>query len=322
MTSVLKALGDCFGSDLKTDFPLRNLTTMKIGGPARYFVSVGNKNSLIKAIDLAKKFKLKWYFISSDGSNLVPSDHGFGGLVIKNEIKSFKVKNGRVVIGSGNDLLKSISKLNKLGLAGMEKMAGIPGTVGGAIYGCAGAYGQDIKNCLIGVEIYDGTKSRWLSKPQCRFGYRESIFKKRKNLIIIGAEFDFKKDNPRKLLNISRRIIKLREEKYRPGLLCPGSFFKNIVVKDIKPRKLREKFLSKIDKSKIIHGKIPAGYLLEMVGAKNVISGGISVAKHHGNLIFNTGDGKAEDIEKIAKILKTRTKRRFGLELEEEIQYL
>lgn len=308
---------------MKHDYPLKNLTTMKVGGPAKYFLNVKSERNLIKTIEWANKKKIRWYIVG-DGSNLIPADNGFDGLIIKNEIKEFKKNGNKVLAGAGNNLLKIIKKLNWLGLEGMEKMAGIPGTVGGAIYGCAGAYGQEIKDCLVKVKvlILPLGSIRWLSKKQCRFGYRESIFKNKKNWIILGAEFKFKKRNQKELSKISKEIIKLREQKYQPGLLCPGSFFKNIVVKEIKPKLLRENFLSKIPPDKIIHGKVPAGYILEEAGARGMKIGDIKVAGHHGNLIYNLGRGKSSDIVKLAKILKEKVMEKFGINLNEEIQYI
>lgn len=315
-----------------TNYPLKKLTTMKIGGPAKYFFIAKKENDLISAINWAKDSKIKWYIIG-DGSNLVPSDSGFNGLVIKNEIKNFEKNGNRFFVGAGNNLLTFIYKLNQFGWAGMEKMAGIPGTIGGAIYGSAGAYSQEIKDCLTKVKIYNGKETQWLSKKQCRFGYRESIFKNpegkppasygagKKDWIILGAEFKFKKGDPKELQKTSKEIIKMREKKYWPGLLCPGSFFKNIVINNVRPA-LRQKFLSKIDKSKVNHGKVPTGYLLEEVGAKGMKVGRIKVAKHHGNLIFNPGKGKSSEIIKLAKILKQKVKNKFGINLDEEIQYI
>lgn len=317
------------------DHRLKDLTTMKIGGPARYFVRAETEDGLMQAVRLAQAKKLKW-FVVGDGSNLVPSDEGFDGLIIKNEIGSFRASGQRVFVGAGNNLLAFIRRLNRLGLAGMEKMAGIPGTVGGAIYGCAGAYGQEIKDCLVRVKVfYPSTLRRgsgqvrlragavrWLTKAQCRFSYRESVFKKQKHWVILGAEFHFQKEGLSLLVRTSRDIIKLREQKYWPGLLCPGSFFKNIVVNDIQPAALRKKFLSTIDPSKIMYGKVPTGYLLEVVGAKGMKRGGIRVAEHHANLIFNSGRGKTADIHALAQALKEKVKKRFGITLEEEVRYI
>lgn len=307
--------------NFKLNYPLKNLTAMRVGGPAKFFFMARNEENLIRAIKWAEKNKASWQVVG-EGSNLIPSDQGFNGLIIKNQIENFKKTGNKIYVGAGNGLLKFIRKINKLGLAGMEKMAGIPGTVGGAIYGCVGAYGQEIKNCLVRVRIYNGKITKWVPKNQSRFSYRESIFKIEKNWVILGAEFKLKEGNSAELINKSKEIIKLREEKYRPGLWCPGSFFKNIVVKDIKPAALRKTFLAKFAEDKIRYGKVTAGYILELIGAKGMEYGGIKVAKHHGNLIYNSGKGKAAEVKKLAKILKIKVKRKFGLELEEEVQYL
>ncbi|MBI2263146.1 UDP-N-acetylmuramate dehydrogenase [Candidatus Berkelbacteria bacterium] len=300
---------------LKKNISLSNLTTLKIGGRAKYFLEVKKEKELL---DLSPPF-----YVIGLGSNLVVSDKGYNGLVVKSAIEGFEQKGNLVTVGGGNKLLQFIFNLNKLGLSGLEKMAGIPGAVAGAIFGNAGAYGQEIKDHLIKVKIYDASQNKfyWLSKKECQFGYRDSIFKKHKNWIITGAQFRLKKSNPKTLAKISRDIIKLREQKYHPGLLCPGSFFKNIVLADLKPQ-TREALLSKIDPKKVMFGKVPAGYLLEQVGAKGMQEGGIKVASYHGNLFYNTGKGKASGIQKLAVSLKNKVKKEFGIELEEEIQYL
>ena len=294
---------------------------MKIGGAAKYFFVARNEKKLIEAIQWAEQNKIIWYVVG-EGSNLIPSDKGFNGLIIKNQIEYFKKVGNKIYVGAGNNLLKFIFRVNRFGLSGMEKMAGIPGTVGGAIYGCAGAYGQEINNFLISVKIYNGKIIKQISKKQCCFNYRESIFKTKKEWIILGAEFKLKSGNFKKLIDESKKIIKIRENKYWPGLLCPGSFFKNIVIKDIKSITLQKKLLKKVGKDKIKFGKIPVGIILEAVGAKGMKRGGIRVANHHANLIYNSGKGKTSEILKLSKILKAKIKKKFGFDLEEEIQYL
>lgn len=294
---------------------------MKVGGPAKYFFIARSEKNLIKTIKWAGENKVRWY-IMGEGSNLIPSDEGFDGLVIKNKIESFKKTGNKIYAGAGNDLCEFIFKVNELGLAGIEKMAGIPGTVGGAIYGCAGAYGQEIKDCLTGARIYDGKAVKWISKNQCRFNYRESIFKIKKNWIILEAEFKFKSGDQKNLTGKSKEIIRTRAGKYQPDILCPGSFFKNILVKNIRPLALRQKVIEKIGKDKIMFGKIPAGYVLDAIGAKGMKCRGVAVAKHHGNLIYNSGKGKTSEVLKLSKMLKSKVKKKFGLKLEEEIQYL
>jgi len=306
---------------LKINYSFKKITTMKIGGPAKYFLVVKKETELAEAILLARQLKLKWLVIGA-GSNLVPQDRGFSGLIIKNQIENFQVIGHQIFIGAGNNLLNSILKLDQLGWAGLEKMAGIPGTIGGAIYGSAGAYGQEIKDCLLRVRIFDGQVFRWLSKRSCQFHYRTSLFKIRKNLIIVGAEFLGQEKPAQQLLKTSRDIIKLREKKYQPGLLCPGSFFKNIVIRDIKLAQVKQKLLSKIDCQKIMFGKIPVGYLLETVGARGLRQGNIIVAQNHGNLLYHRGRGQTKDVLKLANLLKVRVKKHFGIVIEEEVQYL
>ena len=105
-------------------------------------------------------------------------------------------------------------------------------------------------------------------------------------------------------------------KKYKPGLKCPGSFFKNVLVRDASQRTLKL-----IDKIKIIKSKIPTGYLLEEVGAKGMRRGGIKIADFHGNLFINEGAGTARDVKELAKELKKRVRDHFGIELEEEVMY-
>lgn len=316
------------------NFLLKKITSTGVGGPAKFFVKVKNEKELIEAIEWAKAQKLKWLVVG-DGTNLIPSDRGFEGLIIQNKIEDFKINGRLIYIGAGNNLFSTIKRLNLLSLGGLDKMAGIPGTVGGAIYGCAGAYGQEIKDCLVRIRIIPAvgknvwksnfqtsTRGEWLANEQCWFGYRDSIFKKHPEWIIVGAEFKLVKGDPETLKKVSAEIVKIRSHKYPPGLKCPGSFFKNIVIACVRPPMLRKKFLAKIDQSKINHGKIPAAHLLELIGAKGMKRGGIAVADHHANLIYNIGNGESRDIQALAALLKKRVKKRFGIELEEEIRYL
>lgn len=303
--------------------PLRAFTTMRVGGSARYFIRTATERSLIKAVREAERIGLPWVVIG-EGSNIIPSDQTLDALVIKNGINRVRRTGARVTAGSGTNLLAFIGILNRAGSAGFEKMAGIPGTIGGALYGCAGAYGQEIKDRLRRVKILDAEALgvRWISKEECRFGYRESIFKKKKRWVILEAEFEISEEQPKVLQKISRDIIRLRKQKYRPGLRCPGSFFKNILLSDIRPANKRRKFLKRIPPEIIQYGKVPAGYLLERVGAKGMREGGIAVAEHHGNLVYNQSRGTAQDIKKLAEILKMKVEKAFDIRLEEEVQYL
>src|SRR3989344_3364957 len=297
---------------IKKNFLLKKFTTLAIGGPAKYFVVVKTEAELLAAILAAQSARLPWTVVG-EGSNLVVNDKGYRGMLIQCQISKVKFQNGTVTVGAGRNLLKLIWELDKLGLAGMERMAGIPGTVGGAIYGCAGAYGQEIKDHLASVRFFDGRRFRTFKNKQISFGYRTSVFKKHKDWIITEVTFKFTKASSRALLKISSDTIKLREKKYRPGLKCPGSFFKNLIAAEIRvPSSL---------KNQIVYGKLPAGVLFEKVGAKGMRQGRIRVADHNANLIYNPDGGKASDVKKLAGKLKALVKKQFGIIIDEEVQY-
>jgi UDP-N-acetylmuramate dehydrogenase len=307
---------------IKNNVSLASLSTFRIGGKAEYFCAVKNFDELIKAIKWAREKKIPWQ-VFAGGSNIVFPDGKLKGLLI--QIKNGLIREDRgnkrlITVDAGVLLADVIKKSISLGWRGLETLSGIPGTVGGAIVGNAGAYGHSISEVVQKVEILDEKlKPRWFTKAQCKFAYRESIFKHRL-YIVLRAVMKFEKGNKKALQKISRDIIKIRLKRYKPELKCPGSFFKNVVISRIK-RNTRANLTNKIDKKKIIDGKIPAGYLLEQVGAKGMRIGGIEIAKFHGNLFINRGDATARDVKRLAKLLKGRVYRKFGIKLEEEIRY-
>ncbi|MBI4033966.1 MAG: UDP-N-acetylmuramate dehydrogenase [Candidatus Brennerbacteria bacterium] len=299
---------------LTKNVPLAPLSTFRIGGRVEYFCEVEEPEELFEALVFAKEKKIP-YRILAGGSNVVFPDGKLKGLLVKISDGGIIKEKNRLTAGAAVPLSEVVKTSINAGLKGLETLSGIPGTLGGAVVGNAGAYGHSISEVVVKVQIWDGKKFRWLKNGDCKFGYRESIFKK-KPYIVVCSILKFRKGNPKLLKKISKDIIKLRLKKYKPGLKCPGSFFKNVLVKDVS-----KKALSKVDNSKIIDGKIPTGYLLEMVGAKGMRSGGIKIADFHGNLFINNGNGKASDVKKLARILKARVRRKFGIELEEEIRY-
>jgi UDP-N-acetylmuramate dehydrogenase len=300
---------------IKKDFPLKRLSTFKIGGEAKYFCEVRNDEELLGAITAAKKLRVP-YKIIAGGSNVVFPDLRLNCLLIKIRSGQLRVLGNEIIADAGVLLSRVIAAANNNGLAGSETLAGIPGTLGGAIVGNAGAYGHSISEVVEKVEIFNGVKRRWFTNSECNFAYRESVFKE-KPYIVLRALLKFKKGDHSKLKKISQNIIQVRLKKYKPGIRCPGSFFKNVLVSNVSRQSL---WL--IDRNKIIDGKIPTGYLLEEVGAKEMRYGGIMIANFHGNLFINSGGAKAKDVKNLARILKNRVKKKFGILLEEEVRYL
>jgi UDP-N-acetylmuramate dehydrogenase len=294
-----------------------DLTTLKIGGPVREFVSAETEEQLINSIQLSAA-KDQPYLVIGGGSNLLVSDDGFDGTVIKNEIKGTEKDGDNLIVKSGTVLQDLVDFANKEGLSGLENLAGIPGTVGGAIYGNAGAYGQTISDHLTSVKVFDPNNEtmKQFNNEECQFNYRYSIFKKNK-AIILEATFTLSPADPETLKKTSEETIKKREVKYPPEIKCPGSFFKNIPANT-----LPTEILNKLPKEFILYGKVSAGALLEGVGAKGTKQGSILIALYHANLFINEGNGTAKDFYNLAKIYCQKVFEKYGIKLEPEVQLI
>lgn len=302
---------------MQTNVDLSHFTTFGVGGTARYYVLAATPGELIQALELA--CENGWpYVVLAGGSNMLFPDAGYKGLVIHylNTGAELAIGGTKIKVGASLPLASLVDGAIKVGLAGLEALSGIPGTVGGAIVGNAGAYGQSISDHLTRVEVFDMVSGvRHLSKGECEFAYRNSIFKKDRNLFVLRAEFGLGRGDGGALHQKSEEIIATREKKYPPTLKCPGSFFKNVLVKDVSSESLKL-----IDQSKIIDDKIPTGYLLEEVGAKDMRQGGAYVADYHSNLIINDGTASYKDVMTLSTELKKLVKDKFNITLEEEVR--
>ncbi len=292
---------------------LQKISTFCIGGHAEYFFESGSERELLKAIKVAEEKKIPWR-VMGEGSNILFPDAMTKGLLIRVKGGKIERKGNLVAVSAGIPLKKLIDFSIQKGLGGLESLSGIPGTVGGAITGNAGAYGHSISECVKRVEVWERGAARWIPAQECSFSYRESGFKYRPCLIL-KIELKLAPAKKSELLLKSKRIVAERTRKYPKGLKCPGSFFKNPLVAGMPRSALR-----KIDMRNVIDGKVPAGYLLEAVGAKAMRVGAIQVADYHGNLFINTGKGTEAQVKKLTNILKERVQRTFGITLHEEVR--
>lgn len=307
------------------NYPLSQVTTLKIGGPAKLFVAVETSQDLVEAIQYAKQNNLD-YLVIGGGSNLLVNDAGIDSLVIKNEITGIKQAGEIVRVKSGTILQDLVDYSIAHGLSGLQKLTGIPGTVGGAVYGNAGAYGQTISDNILSVvvlsnsELVEGESKDLsqlrvtLSKKECSFGYRDSGFKKNHDTIL-EVWFQFEPADPQTLAKEAKDVLSKRLVKYPKGIKCPGSFFKNIVAET-----LPKNILAKIPPTKITYGKISAGYLLEAVGALGQSLDGIEIASYHANLFINKDKGSAQAFYDLAKKYAQKVEQKFGITLEPEVQ--
>jgi len=303
--------------EIKKNVNLKNYSTFKIGGKAKYFVIAKNEDEIKKAILWAKKKKIP-FFILGGGSNVLFSDEGFRGLVIKLRNTRYEIRNTKLIAEAGVPLQKLVLETAKKGLSGLENLAGIPGTLGGAIWGNAGAFGREIGDVVEEVKVLDvrGLKLeiKKLKKDDCKFGYRDSIFKKRKNWVILEATLKLKKGEKKEIEERIKEILKLRKEKQPLEFPCAGSVFKNVLIETV-PRKIQEKF-----KEKIKNGFLPAGVLIEAAELKGYQIGGAKISEKHANFIVNIGNAKANDVMQLIEKIKKEVKKKFRVQLEEEIK--
>jgi len=314
---------------LRKNVLMKRYASFKIGGKAKYFFVARRKENLINAILVARKYNLP-FFILGEGTNLLVSDRGFKGLIIKVENKKYKIPRTRTssVRGKQNNLLYAeagvpmrvlVRETTERGLGGLEWAAGIPGTIGGAIRGNAGAFGAETGDNILWVETLDKKGNiKKISRKKSNFSYRSSIFKKR-NLIIISALIKLKKKNKKTIKKTVKDCIKYRRERLPLNYPSAGSVFKNYDIKKISRR--LKKFFSRIIK-KDPFPIIPAAYLISEAGLKGFKIGRAQISKKHPNFIINLGGAKAKDVIKLINLAKKRVRNKFGIILEEEIQYL
>jgi len=212
------------------------------------------------------------------------------------------------------------------GLTSMEWASGIPGTVGGAVRGNAGAYGGDTSSNITEVEAYNVEKDEIIKmkNAECKFGYRESILKKNKNLIVLGAVFKLRKGNESEIKNTMLEIVKKRTCS-QPKFPSVGCNFKNIIATEEVKRKVEKLGMSPAFTKVLIdkRGKIGAAWFIDKAGLKGFSIGGAKVSDEHANFIIKfKEDCKADDVARLISHVKEKVKDKFGIELEEELQYV
>ena len=291
-------------------------TRFAIGGPADIYAETADQHAFIAALETARACGLKHEVIGG-GTNLIVADAGFRGLVLRFTAGTIQHEGTRVRVDAGAVLQTLVDYSNDCGLQGLETMTGIPGSVGAAIYGNAGAYGRSIQEIVETVRFHDGRQIRIFVNSECEFAYRESIFKHRKDWIIFSADLQMQTAPVEELRRTSAEILAIRNQKYPPTMKCAGSIFKNLILQD-----LEEPVRHLVPGKVVREGKVPSAWFLEQVGAKGMANGDIHVADYHANLIYNVNNGTALQLCEVIGELKSRVLRQFGLELEEEVQYV
>ena len=289
--------------------PMCKHTSFKVGGSAHYYVKAECINDIQSATALAREKGLP-YFILGNGTNLLVSDKGFDGVVITLAGKFSEIVNlgnGAFKVGAATPLGRFARNVLKQGFAGIHKLAGIPGTLGGAIYMNAGAYGQEIGTCCTQVTILDSDgNTREHTASECGFGYRRSAFQENK-AIILSATFQLPAANAegKTVADLEAELAEcMAKRKASQPLNMPnaGSTFKRLSAG-----------------AADTPTQIAPGYYIEQAGLKGYRIGGAEVSTVHANFIVNAGGATAGDIKQLSEFVQQKVAEKFGIQLKREI---
>ena len=289
--------------------PMSKHTSFKVGGPARYFAKVESIEDQKAAFALAREKELP-YFILGNGTNLLVSDKGYDGVVITLAGKFSEIQdlgNGAFKVGAATPLGRFARSAMKLGFAGIHKLAGIPGTLGGAIYMNAGAYGQEIGSCCTTVTTIDAEGNlRERPANECGFGYRQSAFQSARETIVAATfQLPAAAAEGKTIADLEAELAEcMAKRKASQPLNMPnaGSTFKRLNV-------------GAADTPQ----QIAPGYYIEQAGLKGYRIGGAEVSTLHANFIVNAGGATAADIKQLSEYVQRVVREKFEIELKREI---
>lgn len=307
--------------EIQENVELKPHTVFKIGGRARYFCEARTLDDLREVIRFAHE-KNTPFFLLGAGSNLLISDRGFNGLAVKMMLANLSIYGTRVEADAGVSMARATAEIIRAGLAGFEWAIGIPGTVGGSVRGNAGCYGKEMKDALHSVHVFDAEKEefRVLSKRECNFGYRDSIFKRKPKWIIISAILHLEPGDKTHSQALVQNYSLKRLQTQDIGAQCAGCMFKNVLWGAVDKSALTKKFseLRKFSSESVI----PAAFLIDQLGLKGMKIRGAAISTRHANYFVNVDNSTAEDVMALVSLAKDRVRRTYGISLEEEVQFI
>jgi UDP-N-acetylmuramate dehydrogenase len=304
--------------DIRKSVSLAPLTTFGIGGPAQYFVDVRSESEVREAIEWTRKEGMP-FVVLAGGSNVLVPDDGIIGLVIRVRGDLYEFGEGFVDAWAGTNLFALIQAMSRLGWGGWEKLAGIPGSVGGAVRGNAGAFGPEIKDFIqnvIALNTRTG-ETKEMSNDECDFSYRHSFFKDNPEWLVLRARLQLQKVAPEESARRVEETIAEREKRHLQNVCAAGSFFMNPTA----PAHIVEMF-EKEKQVKSREGRVPAGWLIEKAGMKGAMVGDAIASLQHPNYIVNQGNAMAADVRALAEKVRAAVREQFGVVLQEEAALL
>ncbi len=312
------------------NMPLSDIAYYHIGGRAESLIEVTKKEDLLKTLQHVLQEKMKPVYILGLGANLLIPDTGLSGAVIllQSGKEDFKVtKNAQITAFAGGTFDSLIKFSFSQHLVGLGWAGGLPSSVGGAVRGNVGAFGHEIKDDILSVDVIDMTdpslKIQTFSNADCQFAYRDSFFKHNKNLIIVSAIFQFVSATSEQLQqdeSIYQKNITYRNTHHPMDYPSCGSVFKNIVVEE----KIEKVLHVWPDIRDLVHekwyGKVSMAYVIGRLGFNGLKIGNAQVSEKHNNYISNLGNARASDVKEIILKIKEKFVQTFGFEPELEVE--
>ena len=276
--------------------PLEAHSWYRIGGRARYFLEVSDDAVLPELLKRLDREGIPTFVVGA-GSNTLFAASELPGLTLKLTTEKRVMQGERAIASAGLLMPRLAADTAKEGRAGLEFGAGVPGTVGGSVYGNAGAFGREVKDCLESVSILTRSgRAEVISAAECGFGYRDSSFKsERAGSVILQASFHTSADTPERIRERIKQVQKHRRDTQPIEKRSLGSTFKNPPGDS-------------------------AGRLIEASGLKGHRIGGAEVSRKHANFIVNLGGATADDVLALMAEMRERVRERFGIELEPEVR--
>lgn len=317
IASVKQALPDVTENE-----PMNKHTSFRVGGPARLYFVAKTSDELLKAVQAANAASVPWA-IYGGGSNLLVSDDGYQGLLIQAANRVVEISGNTVKAEAGAITVMVARKSVDAGLTGFEWAIGVPGTIGGAVYGNAGCYGGEMKDVVTSVDALHVASGKrvTLSNTECEFGYRESLFKREPH-VILGCSLELA-PSPDVEASKARlnEIIEKRKESQPMAKSSCGCVFKNFDFEDESELDILRRSVE-VPEAMLKHKRLSAGWLVEQVGMKGHKIGNVQVSEKHGNFFENHGDARAQDILALISYVKMKVRDELGIELQEEVQLL
>jgi UDP-N-acetylmuramate dehydrogenase len=301
--------------------PLSRHTYLKIGGPARLYLVASTVEMVVEAMTKARELGIASYVLGG-GSNVLVSDEGFAGLVIQCADRRTTIEGDRVIAATGafSGLVAKLAA--DASLAGFEWGIGVPGTIGGAIYGNAGCFGGDMKDVVFTVEAYQIAEQKMVTytNAECDFQYRDSRFKHEPH-IILRTTLQLHPGDQAEIRARMEAIMQGRKTTQPQGAFTAGCLFKNFEYTD---EAVLEKLAAQYEIPAAMREakRIPAGWLVDQLGLKGFTIGKAQVSPVHGNFLVNLGGARAEDVIALESYVKMKVRDELGILLEDEVQLL